>query len=475
MKKFILLLVLVLNCSFAFSQSKLKGTIAVDSFKLAPVSLTSQKYIQRYYEQDVRMLGESFAALFTDKLRKAGYSVVSRKSIDSLIQENQFGQSGLVDDDGSVKLKAADYRLIGTIRQFEENEKSNTAIGVVGALAGVQVKQAQAKVEVVVELIARDGTVIASATGIGEKTGKITNSSAVGGVAKNRVFGVFSNSTTGFESTAMTNATSSSADNAIKEMGKQLKNYSEEISSKPSVESKVYDFNNLKTVVIFPDSLVAEEVFLNALSTSNAKIVQAGIPFSKNVLLSQDSFAEYSRNLAKSNGNPKILIVGTVDSEKNTVLGQNSTRINMTIKAVKLSPFEFIYQESVQNAVVDISNKVGYDRAVKQATLSVVNKVLDKIANISSKTKSDEPITYSLNLSGFQSFSSAKRFVDLLKKNPEINSVEILDYTGQNLALDVKSKDLESVLEKDKNLSEFFTVSISSVNDGKIIGSVIIR
>ena len=475
MKKLILFILIISNCAFAFSQGKLKGTIAVDSFKLAPVSTTSQRYVQTYYPGDVRLLGDSFAALFTDKLRKAGYSVVSRKNIDSLIQENQYGQSGLVDDDGSIKLKAADYRLVGTIRQFEENEKSNTTIGVVGALAGVQVKQAQAKVEVIVELISRDGTVIASATGIGEKTGKITNTSALGGVQKNKVFGIFTNGSTGFESTAMTNATSSSADNAIKEIGKQLKNYSEEIVAKPTVESKNYDFNNLKTVVIFPDSLVAEEVFLNALSSSNAKIVQAGIPFNRNVLLSQDAFAEYSRNLAKSNGNPKILIVGTIDSEKNTVLGANSTRINMTIKAVKLSPFEFIYQESVQNAVVDISNKVGYDRAVKQATLSVVNKVLDKISAIGSKTKSDEPVVYSLNLTGFQSFSSAKRFVDLLKKNPEISSVEIVDYTGQNLALDVKSKDLESVIEKDKNLAEFFTVSISSINDGKIIGSVIIR
>ena len=51
----------------------------------------------------------------------------------------------------------------------------------------------------------------------------------------------------------------------------------------------------------------------------------------------------------------------------------------------------------------------------------------------------------------------------------------MVDYSGQNLVLDVKANGLESLLEQDKNLSEFFTVSISSVNDGKVIGSVIIR
>ena len=170
----------------------------------------------------------------------------------------------------------------------------------------------------------------------------------------------------------------------------------------------------------------------------------------------------------------KILIVGLVNSENVTALGQNATRINMTVKVVRLSPFEFIHQESVQNSVADLSNKIGYDRAVKQASLSLVEKVMLKISALP-RPKSDEPITYSLNLTGFQSFSSAKRFVDLLKKNPSISSVDIVDYSGQNLVLDVKSANLDSVLEQDKSISEFFTINISSVNDGKIVGTVIIR
>lgn len=468
-------MLLVMNASLAFSQTKLKGTIAVESFKLAPVSTTTQKFVQTYYPNDVKLLGDSFAALFTDKLRKAGFNVVTRKNIDSLLQENQLSQAGIVDDEGSTKLKVADYRLIGTIRQFEENEKSNTAIGVVGAIAGVKVKQAQAKVEVVVELISRDGTVIASASGVGEKTGKISTTSAAGSIVERKIFGIYSNSTTGFESTAMTNATSSSADNAVKEISKQIKNISEELSTKTTVQSSSnYNLDGLKTVILFPDSLVAEEVFSNAVSSSGAKIVQSSLPFNKNIFSSQDTFAEYSRSLAKSNGNPKILIVGLVNSENVSALGQNATRINMTVKVVRLSPFEFIHQESAQNTVADLSNKIGYDRAVKQASLSLVDKVLLKISSIS-KPKNDDPITYSLNLTGFQSFSSAKRFVDLLKKNSSISSVEIVDYSGQNLVLDVKSANLDSVLEQDKSISEFFTININSVNDGKIIGTVIIR
>ena len=71
MKKFILLLLIVSHCAFAFSQGKLKGTIAVDSFKLAPASTTSQRYVQTYYPQDVRLFVQFrvFADLFSHYLR----------------------------------------------------------------------------------------------------------------------------------------------------------------------------------------------------------------------------------------------------------------------------------------------------------------------------------------------------------------------------------------------------------------------
>ena len=483
MKRFISLCIcfFLLICS-SHAQKPLRGTIAVDAFKLQPVSTTTQTYVQQYIGQDLRSLGESFAALFTDKLRKAGYTVVTRKNIDTLLQENQLGQSGIAVDDSAPKLRSAEYRIIGTIRQFEESEKSNGTIAIVGAALGTKVRQAQAIVEVIIELIGRDGTVLATSTGKANKDGRMTTISGVGAVANNKVFGLLTENSKDFKSNAMTGASSSALDNAIKELTTQIKQAQideSNIATSPIPAGRNnINLGKLRTMVAFPDSLVAEEVFNNALGDANARVIPLGLSFNRNMTLSSDAIADYCRNLAKSPGSPRLFIYGLIDSDRVTVLGQNSVRVTVSVRAVKLAPYEIIYSDSTQAATIDISNKAGFDRVVKEAAASLINKAMLKISTGIDRIERDstEDATYSLALSGFNSLSASNRFLAQVKQSAGVIKTEVIDFSADTLfaeiTVDSIISDLAAFLENDKSLAGKFSIKVTSKSDKKITAVV---
>ena len=153
----------------------------------------------------------------------------------------------------------------------------------------------------------------------------------------------------------------------------------------------------------------------------------------------------------------------------------------MSVRAMNLNPFQIIYSDSIQTAVADVSNKAGYDRAVKEASTKLINRAIAKITTEMSKIEDEasEDSTYTINLSGFQSLSSANRFLNLLRKNSSIINAEVVDFSGNTLfaeiKVDRKVKDLASLIEKDTGIVDMFSVNITSVNDKKIIGNVITR
>ena len=206
----------------AFSQTK--PTIAVEAFKMQPISVTTQNYLQAKWSGDLTTIGNTFAASFTEKLRKAGYTVVTRRSIDSLLDENRLAQQGIVDDEGTTKLRTADFRIVGTIQQFEESEKSNGVLGIVGGIAGRKVTQMQGDVLISVELIARDGTILATATGKSSKTGRINDTSGLATKIDGKFFAILNNSNKGAFSEAITNASNHSVELAVKDLSTQLRN-----------------------------------------------------------------------------------------------------------------------------------------------------------------------------------------------------------------------------------------------------------
>jgi len=474
MKNLFILLIL-LFASICHAQNK--ATIAVETFRFQPVSVTTQNYIQAKFSNDLKTIGDSFAASFTEKLRKSGYTVVTRRNIDSLLEENKLGQTGIVDDDGVVKLKSADFRIIGTIRQFEESQKSDGALGVLGAIAGRKVSQMQGVVKIVVEMIARDGTVLASASGKSTKYGRVNELNGVGGSVDGKIFGILSNSTRGSFSDAITNASNHSIDLSVKDLASQLKKidltqFAKEEQLDKTLNYQGYDFKNLRFVVSFPDSPVAEEVFINKLSDFNARVV-IGNSFDRNIINSNTSLEAYCINLRKSSSNARMFVFGTIDSEK---INQ-TTRITMSIRVVDLANIQIIHSNSVQNSVIDLSNRAGYDRVVKEASNKLIDKAFDNIQHYLNKAEIKNNV-YSLELSGFQSLSSANRFLNLLNKNSNILSSEVIDFSNKTLFAEIKFKNLNNIaeiLEKDTNILDMFVVNVKSISLNKISGEVIIR
>jgi hypothetical protein len=153
----------------------------------------------------------------------------------------------------------------------------------------------------------------------------------------------------------------------------------------------------------------------------------------------------------------------------------------MSVRAMNLNPYQVIYSDSIQTAVADVSNKAGYDRAVKEASSKLINRAIAKISTEMGKIEDEasEDSIYTINLSGFQSLSSANRFLNLLRKNSSIINAEVVDFSGNTLfaeiKVDKKVRDLASLIEKESGITDMFSVTITSVNDKKIIGNVIAR
>ena len=234
------------------------------------------------------------SATFAEKLRKAGYTVVSRKNIDSLMDENRLGQIGLSDDEGTTKLRSADLRVIGTIKQFEESEKSNGAIGIIGAVAGKRVTQMQGICEVVVEVVSRDGTIVATSSGRSTKYGRISDTTVIGGAVNNKIFGVITNSNTGAFSDAITSASTNSIEVAVKDLATQLRKLdlqSYARDSKPDIVNNLPapSLNKTRVVVSFPESQVVEEVMTEALTNAGARVV-LGSTFDRSLINNKESF-----------------------------------------------------------------------------------------------------------------------------------------------------------------------------------------
>ena len=469
------ILISILMLPKAFSQTK--PTIAVEAFKMQPISVTTQNYLQAKWSGDLTTIGNTFAASFTEKLRKAGYTVVTRRSIDSLLDENRLAQQGIVDDEGTTKLRTADFRIVGTIQQFEESEKSNGVLGIVGGIAGRKVTQMQGDVLISVELIARDGTILATATGKSSKTGRINDTSGLATKIDGKFFAILNNSNKGAFSEAITNASNHSIELAVKDLSTQLRNIN--LNTYKTTKTETSPINNvdltgIRFVVSFPDSPVAEEVFVDYLSSAKARII-LGASFDRNLFHNNNALESYCLNLRKNSGNAKYFVFGIIDSDR---VNNQTNRISMSIKIIDMTNFQLVHSESAQGSSIDISNKAGMDRVVKETTNKLLNSSMNKLIAYNQNSIEKSNSVYSLELTGFQSLSSANRFIKILIKNDNVESCEVVDFSNKTLFAEIKFKNKANyteTLEKDNDLLEMFLVSVKSVTNNKIIGDVIIR
>jgi curli biogenesis system outer membrane secretion channel CsgG len=161
--------------------------------------------------------------LVTNLVRNGTYSVIERKQLDRILQEQNFQQSGRADPASAVKLArllGVDAIIIGSITQFGRDDKK---LGVGAAGGGVRVggiglgglgrKTAKAVVQIDARLVSTTtAEILGVATGHGES--KRSGMTLVGGAEVGGVGGVgaFDMSSSNFGNTILGEATRSAVD-----------------------------------------------------------------------------------------------------------------------------------------------------------------------------------------------------------------------------------------------------------------------
>jgi len=183
------LIALLASAGALAAQAPAKRRVAVLDFDYATV----HEWVYDVFGSDVD-IGKGIAdMLVTNLVRNGTYSVIERKQLDRVMQEQNFQQSGRADPSSAVqlaKLLGVDAIIIGSITQFGRDDKKlgvagGVRVGGIG-LGGLGKKSAKAVVVIDARIVSTTtAEILGVATGHGEskRSGlQLAGGAAVGGV-----------------------------------------------------------------------------------------------------------------------------------------------------------------------------------------------------------------------------------------------------------------------------------------------------
>jgi curli biogenesis system outer membrane secretion channel CsgG len=196
-----------------------KRRVAVLDFDYATV----HEYVLDLFGSD-QDIGKGIAdMLVTNLVRNGTYSVIERKQLDRILQEQNFQQSGRADPSSAVRLArilGVDAIIIGSITQFGRDDKK-LGVGAVGGgvhvggigLGGLGRKTAKAVVNIDARVVSTTtAEILGVATGHGES--KRSGTSLIGGASIGGVgaAGAFNMGSSNFGGTIIGEATRAAVD-----------------------------------------------------------------------------------------------------------------------------------------------------------------------------------------------------------------------------------------------------------------------
>jgi curli biogenesis system outer membrane secretion channel CsgG len=225
MKRLALLVTLAAVAAPAAAQTSAPGTrkrIAVIDFDYATV----HSYVHDIWGSNVDV-GKGVADMLVNQLVRNGtYSVVERKQLDRILQEQNFQQSGRADASTAAQLGrilGVDAIVIGSITQFGRDDKKlgvggGVRVGGVG-IGGIGRRSAKAVVGIDARIVdVRTAEILGVATGFGESKrsgATLLGGASVGGVAAG---GAVDMSSSNFASTILGEATRLAVDSLVTEL-----------------------------------------------------------------------------------------------------------------------------------------------------------------------------------------------------------------------------------------------------------------
>jgi curli biogenesis system outer membrane secretion channel CsgG len=196
-----------------------KRRVAVLDFDYATV----HEYVLDLFGSD-QDIGKGIAdMLVTNLVRNGTYSVIERKQLDRILQEQNFQQSGRADPSSAVRLArilGVDAIIIGSITQFGRDDKK-LGVGAIGGgvhvggigLGGLGRKTAKAVVNIDARVVSTTtAEILGVATGHGES--KRSGTSLIGGASVGGVgaAGAFNMGSSNFGGTIIGEATRAAVD-----------------------------------------------------------------------------------------------------------------------------------------------------------------------------------------------------------------------------------------------------------------------
>jgi len=230
-----------------------KRRIAVLDFDYATV----QEYVNDIFGRN-EDIGKGIAdMLVTDLVRNGTYSVIERRQLDRVLQEQNFQQSGRADPTSAVQLArilGVDAIIIGSITQFGRDDKKLGIGGVGGGvhvggigLGGIGRKTAKAVVNIDARVVSTTtAEILGVATGHGES--KRSGTSLIGGVATGAgaVGGAFSVGSSNFGSTIIGEATKAAVDSLVGQLVAVAPNIAE---TKVAIKALVADVAGAEIII----------------------------------------------------------------------------------------------------------------------------------------------------------------------------------------------------------------------------------
>lgn len=221
-----LLLFVFLLASFLPASAQQKKRVAVMNFDYGTVQTSVQSIFGA--NQDI---GKGIADLLVDRLVNDGvYSVIERKELAKVLQEQNFSNSDRADPASAAKIArvlGVDGIIIGSITQFgSDDKKTDVGGGALGnvtgrfGLGGVRRSQAKAVVTVTARIIdTSTAEILASASGHGEESRSGTGLLGSGGSTYGpQAGGNFDMSSSNFRATILGTATSKAVEDTAKQL-----------------------------------------------------------------------------------------------------------------------------------------------------------------------------------------------------------------------------------------------------------------
>ena len=229
-----------------------KKRVAVMNFDYGTVQSSVQAIFNS--NQDI---GKGIADLLVDKLVADGtYSVIERKELDKILNEQNFSNSNRADAGTAAKIGKVlgiDAMVIGSITQFGRDDKKND-IGGFGShtgrfgIGGISRSKSTAVVAITARMIdVNTAEILASATGKGESTRSGTGLLGSGGGWATAAGGALDMRSSNFGQTILGEATKS----AVNDVGTQLESKAGALPTQARViEGMVADVSADGTVII---------------------------------------------------------------------------------------------------------------------------------------------------------------------------------------------------------------------------------